>query len=116
MNYFKSCHDMKGVYLDVDKSVKGVIGYEPIELIGTSAYDYFYKDDLIRIVNSHINSSSENQVVEYRIRSKGGKYIWVSTLTNKRDDKLFTITKKLNIIQILIIKYKIFKNEISKKI
>ncbi len=102
---FNSKHDLKGTYLWVDESVKDVMGYDPIELIGTNAYDYFNSEDLAKIVKSHMNIIEEDkllQSVTYRIRHKNGNYIWVTTTSKKDGDILSTSTKKLSPCQILL--------------
>lgn len=104
MKYFESTHDLKGNYLSVTGNVEEMIGFTPDELVGTNAYDYFNYDDLIRIVKQHASNISDEDItkrVEYRIRCKGGNYLWVSTVSYREEDILYTKTIKLNFIQVL---------------
>ncbi|USB32424.1 PAS domain S-box protein [Paenibacillus sp. YPG26] len=55
-----------------------LLGYEPGELVGTSAFDYFHPDD-IKIVQDYLSVQlqySSEYTVTYRIRRKDGEYIW----------------------------------------
>lgn len=75
-----SCHDVEGKYLFVTPSCKQLLGYEPHELIGHSAYDFFCADDLKVIQASHIAvKNHEVRTIAYRIKKKDGSLIWFET-------------------------------------
>ncbi|MNH85624.1 Autoinducer 2 sensor kinase/phosphatase LuxQ [compost metagenome] len=55
-----------------------LLGYEPEELVGTSAFDYFHPDD-IKVVQDYLSVQLQfhsEYTVTYRIRRKDGEYIW----------------------------------------
>ena len=76
-----SQQDLEGVYLYVSPASKLLLGYEPQELIGCQAYDFFHPEDLEQIRASHeaIVQSEVGQIVVYRIRRQDGSYIWFET-------------------------------------
>ncbi|MFP4529616.1 MAG: ATP-binding protein, partial [Candidatus Kapaibacterium sp.] len=65
-------------------SAKILLGYEPEELIGRGAYEFFHPEDIEIIRNSHDTALdvSRPTTITYRIRKKNGEYIWFET-TNK---------------------------------
>lgn len=79
-----SCHDIDGNYLFVTPSCKQMLGYEPEELIGHSAYEFFCDDDLKTISASH-NAVKNNEctTIAYRIRKKDGELTWFETTSRK---------------------------------
>lgn len=79
-----SCHDIDGNYLFVTPSCKQMLGYEPTELIGHSAYEFFCDDDLRAIHASH-NAVKNNEctTIAYRIRKKDGSLTWFETTSRK---------------------------------
>jgi PAS domain S-box-containing protein len=76
-----SKHDPEGNYTYVSPSCKQVIGYDQHELIGKNAYEFFYKEDLDNIQNSHseVLDTPDIVTVRYRIRTKSEGFIWVET-------------------------------------
>lgn len=76
-----SKHDPEGNYTYVSPSCKQVIGYDQHELIGKNAYEFFYKEDLDNIQNSHseVLDTPDIITVRYRIRTKSEGFIWVET-------------------------------------
>lgn len=79
-----STHDLEGVYTFVSPSCQKLLGYEPEDLIGRLAYNFFHPNDLKAIRQSHdtIQDIPEARTVEYRIRRKDGTYTWFET-TNR---------------------------------
>mgnify|MGYP003775061171 CR=1 FL=1 len=65
-NCFFSKHSLNGDYTYVSDSVVNIIGYEPHELIGKSAYEFFHPFDIRNIVTSHLTIKSTIDVVFYR--------------------------------------------------
>ena len=76
-----SKHTPSGVYTYVSPVCTNLLGFEPEDLIGTSAYDYFHPEDLQQIQNSHSSINAKNNIatVIYRIRRKDGSYTWFET-------------------------------------
>ena len=108
--YFTSRHDHNGVYLHVSENVSEILGYEPSELIGKSAYDFFDTYSLTPIVTSHLSKNSTE--VKYKFRNKKGKMVQVKTFSFKdlKKDEIYCITRKLTPFEIILLKLKsIFK-------
>lgn len=76
-----SRHTADGVYIYASPASKTLLGYEPEELVGSSAYDFFHPDDLKEIKESHSFVLDEQgaYTVSYRIRRKDGTYTWFET-------------------------------------
>lgn len=77
-------HDPQGVHIWVSPSAKRILGFDPEELVGHSAYELFHPDDLGRIAGeAHKRSLAgvPDSRVTYRARRKDGTYIWLETLT-----------------------------------
>ena len=84
-----SKHTLGGVYTYVSPASKSLLGYEPEELVGSSAYDLFHSDDLKEIEKSHssVLGGQGTYTVSYRIRRKSGEYTWFETTSRAvRDD------------------------------
>ena len=75
-------HSLENVLSYVSPAVRGLLGYEPEELIGTRGFDYLHPDDLER-VRHDLMDLVEGRVatitVEYRLRHKDGHYVWVES-------------------------------------
>ena len=71
-----SKHTLEGVYTYASPICRSLLGYEPEELIGRSAYEFFHPEDLERISNTHsaILRRPDVHTVHYRIRRKDGSY------------------------------------------
>lgn len=77
-----SKHSWDRTYLYVSPASRKLLGYEPQDLIGQSAYFFIHPEDLENIRRNHIQllESRENSFIEiYRIRKKNGEYIWFET-------------------------------------
>lgn len=76
-----SRHTLDGVYLYASNACHHLLGYEPEELIGHSAYEFFHPEDINKINNSHnyIVEKTDIYTVTYRIICKDGHYIWFET-------------------------------------
>jgi PAS domain S-box-containing protein len=76
-----SRHSPEGIYLYASPACRNMLGYEPEELVGHSAYEFFHPDDLEAIRRSHSTIVEEPTIytVSYRIRRRDGAYLWVET-------------------------------------
>lgn len=84
-----SKHTLEGVYTYASPACSVLLGYEPEELVGISAYDLFHPDDLKEISESHsaLVEEQDTYTVSYRIRCKNGEYRWFETASRVvRDD------------------------------
>ncbi|HEY7703831.1 MAG TPA: PAS domain-containing sensor histidine kinase [Acidimicrobiia bacterium] len=70
-----------GIYVYVSPSSTAIVGWEPRELIGKSAYDFFHPDDLAAIVKGHTAAltTAEPQAISCRFRRKDGEYVWLES-------------------------------------
>lgn len=73
---------VEGAYIYVSPSVKSVLGYEPLEMIGKSMFDFIHPDDV-----EYVSSMMQNAVstcvtksAQYRYKNADGSYIWIETL------------------------------------
>ncbi|RJR27359.1 PAS domain-containing sensor histidine kinase [candidate division WWE3 bacterium] len=74
-------HTFDWVFLYVSPSSRLLLGYEPDELLNKSAFELFHPDDLKKI-SSHETSDVNDQkihTITYRIKRKGGGYVWFET-------------------------------------
>ena len=62
-NCFFSKHSLNGYYLFTSDSVLTITGYEPHELVGKSAYEFFHPFDIRNIVTSHLIIKSSIDLV-----------------------------------------------------
>lgn len=78
-----SRHALDGTYLFASPTSRPLLGYEPEELVGRSAYDFFHADDLVRIRQAHEETLGQFGVarVVYRIRHKLGHFVWFETIS-----------------------------------
>ena len=76
-----SLHDPSGVYLYASPAAKSLLGYEPSELIGRSAYEFMHPEDLANVgrIHSTILKSPDLYSLVFRIRRKDGNYLWIET-------------------------------------
>lgn len=74
-----SRHTPEGDYVYVSPACARLLGYEPDELVGKSAFDFFHPKDLASIRQSHFSilTTEDPYTVEYRMRKKDGHYVWV---------------------------------------
>jgi PAS domain S-box-containing protein len=77
-----SAHAPDATYRYASPAAKELLGYEPDELVGTSAYDYFHPDDVAKVGLAHQSTlAGAPYTVAYRLRRKSGDWVWVETTT-----------------------------------
>jgi len=77
-----SAHAPDGTYRYASAASRELLGYEPSELVGTWAYDYFHPDDVPKVGGAHRSAlDGAPLTVVYRLRRKAGDYLWVETTT-----------------------------------
>ncbi|HEY9667350.1 MAG TPA: PAS domain S-box protein, partial [Coleofasciculaceae cyanobacterium] len=76
-----SRHTPEGIFLYASPSWRTLLGYEPEELIGQSAYDFFHPQDVAAIRQCHADLLNRqlSHAANYRIRRQNGDYIWLET-------------------------------------
>jgi two-component system, LuxR family, sensor kinase FixL len=83
-----SRHARDGTFLYASRAARDLLGYEPEELIGVSAYDLFHPADLADLLNKsprvYYHAGFYQQT--YRFRAKDGHYVWFETTSRTRRD------------------------------
>ncbi|HEY9608872.1 PAS domain S-box protein [Allocoleopsis sp.] len=71
----------EGIFLYASPACQTLLGYDPEDLVGHSAYEFFHPDDLAQIRKSHatILELPVTYTVAYRHHCKDGHYIWLET-------------------------------------
>jgi PAS domain S-box-containing protein len=76
-----SKHTPEGVYTYASPACRSLLGYDPEDLVGHDAYEFFHPDDLETVQETHsaILERPDTYAVCYRIRRKDGSYAWFET-------------------------------------
>ncbi len=76
-----SRHDPEGRYLYASPACRSLLGYEPEELIGRSAYDFIIPEDQDSVGKVHnlVLEHPETSTTTFRVRRKDGRIIWFET-------------------------------------
>jgi len=100
---FISIHSANGAYVFASPASKRMIGYQPDELIGRNAYDFFHEADLENVTRNHADNLDAKNAppITYRIKCKNGTYRWVETtsrthLTQNGTKKIIAITRDVS--------------------
>ncbi|MGK7903368.1 MAG: PAS domain S-box protein [Hormoscilla sp.] len=88
-----SRHTKEGMYLYASPACQILLGYEPDELVGRSAYEFFHPEDCRSIQQTHnaVLEQSDIRTNAYRIRRRDGSYIWFETTSKTVRDPLGTV-------------------------
>ncbi|KAI4878552.1 hypothetical protein NFI96_016749, partial [Prochilodus magdalenae] len=80
-NTFLSRHNMDLSFTQCDGRVTELVGYQPEELIGRSAYEFFHALDFDHVTKSLHILFSKGQVCtsQYRFLAKNGGFVWTET-------------------------------------
>ncbi len=91
-------HDETGVFLYVSPACRILLGYEPEELLGHSAFEFFHPDDLVELQKNRerIIEQPVNTTVTFRFRKKNGEYTWFETNTHTIFDEKTGAVKELH--------------------
>ncbi|KAE8625435.1 hypothetical protein XENTR_v10006274 [Xenopus tropicalis] len=78
---FTSRHSLEWKFLFLDHRAPPIIGYLPIEVLGTSGYDYYHVDDLEILARCHeqLLQCGKGKSCCYRFLTKGQQWIWLQT-------------------------------------
>src|SRR5215211_5385826 len=76
-----SKHTPEVVYTYASPACRSLLGYDPEELVGRDAYEFFHPNDFEEIQRTHstILEHPDTYTVAYRIRRKDGSYVWFET-------------------------------------
>ncbi|MEK3771948.1 PAS domain S-box protein [Paenibacillus sp. FSL R5-0887] len=95
-----SRHAVKdSVFLYCSSASRTLLGYEPEEMVGTSAYNYLHPDDLVMMQGLMEQSRSSGVIpaVAYRYRHKNGTYVWFESSSR------YTYDDEGNVMEIIAI-------------
>lgn len=95
-----SRHAVKdSVFLYCSSASRTLLGYEPEEMVGTSAYNYLHPDDLVMMQGLMEQSRSSGVIpaVAYRYRHKNGTYVWFESSSR------YTYDDEGNVLEIIAI-------------
>ena len=73
--------DSEATRIFVSPSAKDILGYEPEELIGMSAFDIMVPEDIPRVreITSTVIMNGMPATLEYRVKRKDGVIIWIES-------------------------------------
>jgi len=76
-----SRYDAEGIYLYVSPACCNLLGYQPDELIGHSAFEFVHPEDLTAPENAFNELHSQESVtnVSFRVQRKDGRLVWFET-------------------------------------
>ena len=86
MNDLVCLHDLDGTFLYLSPSCERVLGFLPDELAGTNPYDLFHPEDAPHIreeAHKRLLAGQLEAMNEYRMRRKGGEYVWLETMSQR---------------------------------
>ncbi len=75
-----------------------ILGVDPNDYLGTSAFDWIHPDDLARVHDERWLEGAGAAAIEYRMRRSDGTWVWVETRTAtdaKRAGDLVCITRDI---------------------
>ncbi|MFB6168952.1 MAG: PAS domain S-box protein, partial [Haloferacaceae archaeon] len=81
--------DADGVIQYHSPSVERILGYDPTEAVGDTAWEYVHPDDRADVVETFergVADPDANPVVEYRARHADGSWRWLETRGNNQLD------------------------------
>lgn len=78
-----SVHDPAGRYVYASSAAHELLGYEPAQLCGTSAYDYLHPYDASGVRQGHESLLDDDALHTdvYRARRADGRYVWLETVS-----------------------------------
>ena len=77
--------DRKGIIKYCNQSVKGILGYQPEELLGIHFLTLVHPDEQTRISERfliQLNSKGPGSLIEFRLRAKDGSYVFFEGIGN----------------------------------
>jgi two-component system sensor kinase FixL len=82
--------DREGTWFFVSGACRRLLGYEPEELVGESAYSFLHPDEIemLRAFHDQVLATPEPQLITLRLRCKRGEYRWFETSARSIRDPL----------------------------
>ncbi|CAB0014956.1 unnamed protein product [Nesidiocoris tenuis] len=107
---FISRHAMDGKFLFVDQRATLMLAFLPQELLGTSMYEYYHRDDIAHLAESHKAALQSREPVNtkmYRFRCKDNTYVhiqseWKSFRNPWTKEAEYMVAKNRRIMNIVV--------------
>jgi len=84
-----SIYDTNGRFVFASPSHERVLGYAPVELVGTSPVDLLHPDDrdaVAALFAEQLLVTGEATPIEHRLRHRDGRWLWVESVAINLDD------------------------------
>jgi len=81
--------NIDGTFIYVSPSIKSILGYERVEVMGYNYYNFIHPEDLPNVKRVYQTATLFNDLysVVYRFKSKDGNYIWLESSIKNNFDK-----------------------------
>ncbi|XP_022333898.2 aryl hydrocarbon receptor nuclear translocator homolog isoform X2 [Crassostrea virginica] len=79
---FISRHNMDGKFTFVDQRVTPVLGYQPADLLGKSAFDFYHPEDKAHMKDTFdqvLKLKGQVMSIMYRFRASNHEWVWLRT-------------------------------------
>ncbi|MCR2807988.1 PAS domain-containing sensor histidine kinase [Paenibacillus soyae] len=76
-----------GTFEYVSPSVKGVLGFEPSDIVGRRSGDFVHHEDVDLLSKTILTPNAEAHTITYRSRHADGHYVWMETTIRTIRDK-----------------------------
>jgi PAS domain S-box-containing protein len=81
--------DTDGIYQYLSPTVERILGYDPQEPVGDSAWEYIHPDDRGRVMESFqswVSDPEGSNTIEYRARHADGSWRWIEARGNAQTE------------------------------
>jgi diguanylate cyclase (GGDEF)-like protein/PAS domain S-box-containing protein len=96
-------HDLDGSVVYLTPSSQSILGYPPEALVGSLPFDLIHSDDVdvVRKQLKQLLSGEQLKHFRYRIRQRGGNYIWLETSAQliHNGDTLMVVTSSRDVTE-----------------
>ena len=74
--------DTKGVFLYVSPSIKKLLGYQPVQILGNSIFEFVHPEDLEMTLNcfNRCMETGKPEKIRKRVKTSSGDYKWIETM------------------------------------
>lgn len=79
---FISRHNMDGKFTFVDQRVTAVLGYQPADLLGKTAFDFYHPEDKAHMKDTFdqvLKLKGQVMSIMYRFRASNHEWVWLRT-------------------------------------
>jgi PAS domain S-box-containing protein len=74
--------DTKGAFLYVSPSIKKLLGYQPVQILGNSIFEFVHPEDLEMTLNcfNRCMETGKPEKIRKRVKTSSGDYKWIETM------------------------------------